>query len=76
MGSHSCDDSRIYNVYEGMEWLMYKGIALDGVHVGTTTGISIEQSYGDAPRFTVSFVLDDRGVENLIDYLKMMEVMR
>ena len=55
---------------------MYKGIALDGVHVGTTTGISIEQSYGDAPRFTVSFVLDDRGVENLIDYLKMMEVMR
>lgn len=69
------NDGRIFNLCEGLQRLMYKGVSLDGVHVGIATGMTMEQSFEGTPKFTVEFVLDDSGVNNLIDYMKMMEVM-
>jgi len=55
--------------------MLGKSVTLDGVKVGYATQIEIEQRNDSYPVLRVELVMDEQTIDNLREYVKIMEVM-
>lgn len=68
------------SIVEALYKLGYKGVSLDGVHVGRCIQMELKQSlweegYTQMPVVEMKFALDKEGLDNLCDMHKFLDVM-